>query len=372
MRDDIAMNVGQPRLSKTVRTKPVAYAYDEADERTDPRGTLPQSDPPSPVAESAAAPGAGDDRGRLDTPLLPPAPASAGPSQATLTLLTGPDAGRIVVIDDAGLLIGRAETAGLVTEDPAISRQHARIGVGPNGSYYIEDLGSTNGTFVGGQRVEWAPLASGDTVRLGPELRLRFAITDETERSLQNELYESSVRDPLTHAYSRRYFNERLWREHARVQRTGGNAAVLLIDVDNLKKLNDELGHLAGDRALCAIAALIAGAIRPSDVLARYGGDEFMVLVPNGDHQLARALAGRIRAAVARRRFAAGGSSVPVTVSIGVASLAELQSSASSMTDLIALADVRLYQAKRSGRNGVGSGRQEAPSRPQGRAANAP
>jgi two-component system cell cycle response regulator len=283
---------------------------------------------------------------------------NAGPSHATLIVLSGPDAGRIVVVGEAGLVVGRDETAALVADDPAVSRRHARIAAGPRGGYYVQDLGSTNGTFVAGRRVAWAPLGSGDTVRLGPDFRLRFAITDESERSLQDKIYESSVRDSLTRAYTRRYATDRISREIERSRRTGGDTAVLLIDVDNLKRLNDERGHLAGDRALCATAAIVAGSIRAGDVLGRYGGDEFVVLLPNASGHQAVLLARRIRTAVAKQHFAAGGSRVPVTVSIGVASLAELRTTASPMTDLIALADGRLYEAKRSGRNGVSASKQ--------------
>jgi len=355
--------MSSPRASSTraMRARPTPHSLGSAENWAEAEGGwargnqgIQETNQPSIAAEPPIA----SEPWRLNTPLLPPRPVSAGPSQATLTVLSGSDAGRILVVGEAGLVVGRDETAALVADDPAVSRRHARIAAGPRGGYYVQDLGSTNGTFVAGRRVAWAPLGSGDTVRLGPDFRLRFAIADESERSLQDKIYQSSVRDSLTHAYSRRYVTERISREVERARRTGCDTAVLLIDVDNLKKLNDERGHLAGDRALCATAAIIAGSIRAGDVLGRYGGDEFVVLLPNANEHQAVLLARRVRTAVAKQRFSAGGSRVPVTVSVGVASLAELCTTASPMTDLIALADGRLYEAKRSGRNGVSAGRQ--------------
>ena len=293
------------------------------------------------------------DDNRRDTPLLPPAPLASGTTRATLTLLTGVEAGRMVVLGPEGLLIGRDAHDGLLVDEMGVSRRHARIAAGPDGSFYVEDLGSTNGTFVGERQVSWAPLASGDSIRLGQRLRVRFALADEAEELLQRKLYESSVRDSLTQVFTRRYFSERLAKEVARYQGDKTDAALLVVDLDGLKELNDRFGHLAGDRALCAVAARIAGMMRPEDALARYGGDEFVVLAPGMGLGQAGLLARRIRETIARLRFAAGGRAVSVTVSIGIAAMGELGERACAPTDLFSLADARLYSAKKAGRNCV-------------------
>jgi diguanylate cyclase (GGDEF)-like protein len=293
--------------------------------------------------------------GRRDTPLRPSATLPPASQRGTLTLLTGCDAGRIVMVDRKGLVIGRAPDAGLVVEDDAVSRHHARIDCAEDGSFTIEDLRSANGTFVGATRVGRSPLLTGDQVQLGRDVRLRFRTIDAGEESLYRTLYESSVYDGLTRAFNRRHFSDRLFVEISRARRSHADLAVLMIDVDCLKSVNDTYGHLAGDRALCGIVTVIASSIRVEDLLARYGGDELAIIAPGTDHEEATRLAERARRAVEGLRLAAGGHEIHVSVSIGVASLCEVLPSDESQTELLSLADERLYRAKHAGRNSVSS-----------------
>jgi two-component system cell cycle response regulator len=294
-------------------------------------------------------------RQRHATPHLDrPVPLS-GKARATLTVLTGLHAGQLMAIDGVPVTIGRAADAGLVVDDAGVSRHHVRITPMPAGGFCAEDLASTNGTFIGAARVGVAVLDRDELLQLGPDFRIRFAIIDRAEESLQRQLYESSVRDPLTHAYTRRYLAERLVAEIARERRADGDVAVLMIDVDSLKTVNDCFGHLAGDRALCSVAARILRALRVEDVLARYGGDEFVVLAAGTDRADASHLAERIRRTVEGLHMSAGGREVQITTSIGVASLTEVPPSDEPVATLLALADARMYGAKASGRNRVRS-----------------
>jgi diguanylate cyclase (GGDEF)-like protein len=276
-----------------------------------------------------------------------------GKARATLTVLTGLHAGQLVPIDGVPVTIGRAADSDLVVDDAGVSRHHARITHMPAGGFCVEDLESTNGTYVGAARVGVAVLHRDDLLQLGPNLRIRFAIIDSDEESLQRQLYESSVRDPLTHVYNRRYLAERLLAEIARERRADGDVAILMIDVDSLKTVNDCFGHLAGDRALCSVANRILRALRVEDVLARYGGDEFVVLAAGTDPADAGHLAERIRRAVEGLHLSAGGREVRITTSIGVASLTELSASDEPVATLFAIADARMYGAKASGKNRV-------------------
>jgi diguanylate cyclase (GGDEF)-like protein len=124
-----------------------------------------------------------------------------------------------------------------------------------------------------------------------------------------------------------------------------------MVDVDGLKQINDRFGHLAGDRALCLTAAAILNAVRTGDCVARYGGDEFVILA-QADSAEAERLAERVRRAVEGLQLGAGAEAVPITVSIGAASLSELQPT-DDPTAWLEAADRRAYRAKAAGRNRV-------------------
>jgi diguanylate cyclase (GGDEF)-like protein len=258
-----------------------------------------------------------------------------------------------MALDGDSVTIGRGADADLVVDDPGVSRHHARIGRAPEGGFYVQDLGSTNGTFVGAARVDVSALHQVDVLQLGPSLKVRFAIVDPAEESLSRYLYEAAIHDPLTHAYNRQYLADRMVAEIARARRAGSNVAVLMIDVDALKSVNDRFGHLAGDRVLCTIASRIQRALRIEDVFARYGGDEFVVLSVGTDHNDAIRLAERVRRAVEGLRMSARGCEVAITASIGVASLADVEDTYEPGVALQVMADARMYQAKASGGNRV-------------------
>src|SRR5215472_4611666 len=114
-----------------------------------------------------------------DTPLRPAAPVGPSGAHAALVVLTGADAGQVVSLKGTTLVIGRDEAADLVLDDPSVSRRHARVMASSNGGFMIEDLGSTNGTFLRGQRIQRAWLAASDRVQLGQSTLVRFEICDE-------------------------------------------------------------------------------------------------------------------------------------------------------------------------------------------------
>jgi two-component system cell cycle response regulator len=291
-------------------------------------------------------------RVQRDTPLLPAPLPVVEHLRATVTVLSGLDAGRLVALESSEVIIGSGADADLVIHETGVSRHHARLVRTPDGSFQVEDLGSVNGTFVGETRVTVAPLAHGHLLQLGPRLRMRFAIVDAVDQALHQQLYESSVLDPLTKVFNRRYLEARLRAEVARTRRASGELALLMIDVDALKYVNDAFGHLSGDRALCAVAARIHRALRVEDVLVRFGGDEFVVLAVGTDRVDARQLAERLRSGVESMHMSARGRDVHVTASIGVASLAELAANDEPLA-LLAAADARMYRAKQSGKNRV-------------------
>jgi two-component system, cell cycle response regulator len=275
--------------------------------------------------------------------------------RAILTLLTGPSAGEVFPLGEDETVIGRDDEADVAFDDAAISRRHARVLRDPTGDFILEDLASTNGTYVGGEAVTRArPLRSGDQIQLGPNLLFRFAMTDEAEERLQRQLFESSIRDPLTQAFNRKYLNERLVAEVAHARRHSTKLALLMLDLDDFKGTNDRHGHLAGDAVLRQVAETVVSLIRIEDVFARFGGEEFVVLTRGDGVQNASQLGERLRRAIAEATVAFEDGTLGVTVSIGVADLDELGQPGDAQA-LIERADARLYRAKALGRNRVAS-----------------
>lgn len=170
-------------------------------------------------------------------------------------------------------------------------------------------------------------------------------------------LVRAGLTDYLTGWHNRRFLHLRLREELARARRHGSAVSLLMLDLDRFKQINDGCGHLAGDEALREVAARIESQVRASDTAARFGGDEFAVLMPGADAGQAARLAERIRAAVASGPVEAGpGIAVPVSVSIGVATLAATPASGDLKAlaeHLLAEADAALYRAKAAGRNRV-------------------
>ncbi len=276
-------------------------------------------------------------------------PSMPSRDRATFTLISGPSAGSIYTLLSDEHVIGRGKECAIRIDDPGISRRHARIARRAPKTYFIEDLGSRNGTFVLGRRITNHLLAEGDRVSLD-RIEFRFDFTDEAEEGLMRRLFESSVLDALTGAYNRKHFSERLVAEIAYAKRHGTPVSLLIFDIDHFKKINDSLGHPGGDHVLRSVAGLVKKTLRAEDIFARYGGEEFAIIARGIDVQRAFMLAERMRLTIAMSKIEFNRNPVFVTVSIGVASLACCGESA-TVDALVANADRRLYAAKTSGRN---------------------
>jgi diguanylate cyclase (GGDEF)-like protein len=343
----------------------------------DPFKTRKMQTVPLPVASDPAPSQPASSQGRASIPLAPPSSDSswrtgdaaterttdpvimtvhgivqAPKDRATLTVLTGINAGQVFALDKTEHTIGRGTEADIWIEDGGVSRRHARITCGADGRYFVEDLGSTNGTFVGSQRVEKSEIRPGDRIQVGPHVTLRFQITDDAEEELQRRLYESSTRDALTRVYNRKYFTERLLAEVAYSRRHRVKLAVLLLDLDDFKQTNDTYGHLAGDMVLRLVSAQMQRLIRVEDLLARYGGEEFVILARTTGKTEAVRLAERIRESIADLEIpVTADRSINITISVGVAALPDVAEGGAN--ELLALADARLYRAKAQGKNRV-------------------
>jgi two-component system, cell cycle response regulator len=276
-------------------------------------------------------------------------PGNAEPAGGDLCLVfvSGVAAGLRVALDGE-VVLGRDRSCEVPLEADDVSRRHARI-VPDGGGHVLVDLGSTNGTFVNGVEVETARLAPGDRVALGSCAARYLRAGDEAERELAS-LAEVARRDALTGLANRRAFDEALLREVARARRSGAALAVVVLDVDHFKRVNDAHGHAAGDLVLAEVAARARAALRAGDLLARVGGEELAAVLPAADLAAAAEVAERIRSGLAAAPVVAGGAALAVTASLGCAAL--LPSDADGAA-VLARADARLYDAKRGGRNRV-------------------
>ena len=185
--------------------------------------------------------------------------------------------------------------------------------------------------------------------RLLPAAAALLAITVRNVQ-LFLEIKDNSVRDPLTGCYSRAHGLELIETELQRAKRSGIPASILMFDIDRFKEINDRHGHLSGDNVLAAIGRQIARVLRSTDITCRYGGDEFLILLPETPFEGASHVAEWLRQEIANVAVVSNGGRVPVSASLGVAtaSVGELD-----VRTLIKRADEALYQAKRDGRDCV-------------------
>jgi two-component system cell cycle response regulator len=284
----------------------------------------------------------------IPMPVLP-----AAKRRALLTVISGPGVGRVYALREDQTVLGRGKEAHVRIEDAGASREHARIVFTEDGRYLVEDMRSTNGTFVDGRRIDRVQLQSGDRINVGPNVVVSFSILDAQAQRITEQIYESSVRDSLTRAFNRRHLIDRLASEMAYAKRHGSHLGLVMFDLDLFKRINDTRGHLAGDEVLREVSALVQRLIRAEDVFARYGGEEFVVLARGIEHANVEKFAERLRAAIERLEIQGKPDPMHVTVSVGVASVRELPANARSSDALLRLADERLYSAKAGGRNRV-------------------
>jgi len=266
-----------------------------------------------------------------------------------LTVVGGRSLGRVIKVEGCDVVLGRGSDVQVVIADKGISRNHSKIFCRDD-ELWIIDLGSTNGTFVNDERIKQpVVLKQGDYVRIGLTTILRFGYHDKFDEKIREKLYDLATRDPLTNAYNRRYFEERFTMEWAWARRHNKPCALLAIDVDHFKGINDTHGHAAGDSVLVHLVACLREVIRTEDTLARVGGEEFLVLGRATDTQAARVLAERIRNAVEHRAFAYKDLALTLTVSLGVCISDEPE--VAELEQMIRRADHALYRAKEAGRN---------------------
>lgn len=311
-----------------------------------------------------------------------------------LLLLEGGKVARQHMLGQDRCVIGRAEDADLTLSGSDVSRHHASVRF-QDGKYLIEDLTSTNGTLVNGRAVAQHFLKPGDEISIGEHtvlfddgtstlfnleeteisrrgretaiisdkfsalgrkigdasLRREFEAVEKIVRKSRKRLATLAHADKLTGLYNRQYFDKNAGAELRRMEEADRPLAVLFIDLDHFKRINDEHGHRKGDDVLRSVAWLIQKACRKTDLVARYGGEEIVVVLPNTARADALKVAEEIRAIIEEQTSTM--LAIPVTVSIGAAVFPQ---DGRTLEAILERADQALYAAKRAGRNRVMSG----------------
>lgn len=279
----------------------------------------------------------------------PPGPPGSGSD--CLVVIYTPEAallGKRFVLDQSPIRVGRGADNHIVLEGDSVSRRHAYFDRRGTQWYAVDDR-STNGTYVNEEQIETAQaLVNGDRIKVGPTI-LKFLSGADAEAKYHEEIYRMTIVDGLTQIHNKRFLQEELEREVMRARRHNRHLSALMFDIDHFKRINDQYGHLAGDHVLRELARVVQERIRRDEIFARWGGEEFALILPETPLEGAYQLGEDLRLRIQNHRFVFQGEKIPVTISGGAAQLKDEETSA----DLIKGADTKLYEAKRSGRNRI-------------------
>lgn len=256
----------------------------------------------------------------------------------------------MIRMDGSQVTVGRDAKNEIRIADYSVSRNHAELTRTAQG-FMLRDLGSTNGTFVNEQRIESRLLRGGERLRFGSYI-FKFLSADCIETQYHATVYDAMTRDGLTRAFNKSYLLDALGYELARSRRCSRPVCLLMLDVDHFKEVNDTHGHLAGDEVLKELCLRLSTVTRNDDLVCRYGGEEFAIVLAETEMPDALDTAERCREAIRSCDFATSAGDLSVTVSVGVAQLPE-DNEEWTPESLLQAADVQLYRAKQSGRDRV-------------------
>jgi diguanylate cyclase (GGDEF)-like protein len=270
------------------------------------------------------------------------------PRHACIVCVYGEELGRRHDIEGRELTIGSDTTCDIRVSQGSAAPTHAIITADDTG-VKLRDNGSPNGTYVNAHKIQELHLENGDVINVGNAI-FKVLIGHDIASAYHEELYRLSIVDGLTQVFNKRYFSDTLEREISRALRYDRPLAVCMLDLDGFARFNYAHGHIAGDRVLRRVSELVRDASRKVDVVARYGGDELAVILPEVELSNATAFAETIRASIEQTRFTFEDQPASITISVGVA---ELDPHLPTADDLVRVAAARLARAKDSGRNRV-------------------
>jgi diguanylate cyclase (GGDEF)-like protein len=290
-----------------------------------------------------------------DRVVAPPAGGGGEERSIMLLIIAGNevDLGKHFVLEKEEVFLGREAGNDIVIHDGKMSKSHCAISIvkGSRGVERIDirDLGTTNGTFVNGEAVARTALRAGDKIQVGDTV-LRLSYSDEVEQEYHAKLFDFAARDALTGLYNKRFIINELENYCRIARRSGRTFSIILIDIDDFKQINDRHGHLAGDEYLKQFAALLRRSLREQDIAGRFGGEEFLVILPETGIEGAFQLAVRVRQNVEAFVLSHQDAGIRTTISAGVC---QHERSLHDVQELMDVADQALYEAKKAEKNKV-------------------
>ena len=266
-----------------------------------------------------------------------------------LVILSGIDKGKHFKLEQQRSVFGRSDDADIVIGDPKMSRLHGSLTVYPQ-RVLLEDLQSTNGTFLAGERIRQSWLETHHRFLVGDTM-MRIDYKHNGEALSEQTLYRVVYIDAITGALNKGAFLQRAQEEYTFCKRNNRCFTLVICDLDHFKQVNDRYGLLAGDLILKGIAGIFADEIRHEDVLARYGGDEFIVLLRETSERVAFDWACRVKQLIMQNCVNFQGQRIFTTVSLGLCSLP--LTTVDSFPAFMQFAADALNLAKQNGRNRV-------------------
>lgn len=266
---------------------------------------------------------------------------------ARLVVIHGESMGLCVELIDKPVTIGRASGCEMHIDHRSVSRMHCTVWC-EQGQFYVRDLGSTNKTLVNEHAVDKSELKDGDNLAVG-EIVMKFLRRESLEDRYHQAMVEMATVDTLTQLPNRRVWREALERAVVQAQH-GAPLSLAFIDLDHFKRINDELGHLAGDEVLKAVASVIRQSLLSGFAAGRLGGEEFAVILPGVALRQAADYAELLRRAIESLRVDLPKGPRAITTSIGVV---QWQPEMQTTADFMRSADAELFRAKAEGRNRV-------------------
>ena len=268
------------------------------------------------------------------------APSAGAPAEAVYWLTSGKE-----------LAIGRAPDNDVCIPDQSVSQHHARVSVTAEGAIFIEDLGSTNGTYVNGEKITRQMLRDGDKVLIRPHYALKFCYqANPAPETADSHHKADDTRDALTGLYARHYLLMRMDEDFFRAKTQNENLALLMFDVDHFGKIAETHGPAVGEMVLREVAKVVGSVLGREDVFARYENRTFGVLLRNRADAAAAVLAQRIRRSVKYHPFLHNGERIHITVSLGIGFLARNRK---SPMDFLSEALSNLAKARHAGRDTI-------------------